>query len=100
MTGGNTRATVEGNSEQEVQSRLASVQVGVWLTVIVSVGCALYALETWDHPNRALILTIIGLGLTSAPLSRADPAHSGGDQRERDRALDALAGADGEHRAR
>ena len=56
MTGGETRAAVEGNSEQEVQSRLASVQVGVWLTVIVSVGCALYALETWDHPNRALIL--------------------------------------------
>ena len=73
MTGGNTRATVEGNSEQEVQSRLASVQVGVWLTVIVSVGCALYALETWDHPNRALILTIIGLGLTGAPLIRAMP---------------------------
>ena len=73
MTGGNTRAAVEGNSEQEVQSRLASVQVGVWLTVIVSVGSALYALETWDHPNRALILTIIGLGLTSAPLIRAMP---------------------------
>ena len=64
---------MEGNSEQEVQSRLASVQVGVWLTVIVSVGSALYALETWDHPNRALILTIIGLGLTSAPLIRAMP---------------------------
>ena len=73
MTGGNTRAAMEGNSEQEVQSRLASVQVGVWLTVIVSVGCALYALETWDHPNRALILTMIGLGLTSAPLIRAMP---------------------------
>jgi hypothetical protein len=48
--------------------RLASVQVGVWLSVIVCIGAALYALGTWDRPNRELILVMIGLGLLSAPL--------------------------------
>jgi diguanylate cyclase (GGDEF)-like protein len=47
--------------------------VGLWLSVIASMGCALYALETWDRPNRALILGVIGIGLFSAPVIRALP---------------------------
>jgi diguanylate cyclase (GGDEF)-like protein len=68
-----TLAATGGASEQEIQTRLASVKVGVWLSVIVCAGGALYALETWDGPNRALILLVIGLGLLSAPLVQALP---------------------------
>jgi diguanylate cyclase (GGDEF)-like protein len=68
-----TLAGSGGASEQEIQSRVASVQIGVWLSVIVCVGCALYAFETWDEQNRPLILGVIGLGLLSAPLIKALP---------------------------
>ena len=60
-------------AEQEIQTRLASVKVGVWLSVVVCVGGALYAVDRWEHPNRPLILAVIGLGLLSAPLVRALP---------------------------
>jgi diguanylate cyclase (GGDEF)-like protein len=73
VTGEKTLAGSGGASVQEIQSRLTSVQVGIWLSVIVCVGSALYALETWDQPNRTLILAVIGLGLVSAPLINALP---------------------------
>ena len=73
MRGDRSPQGAGGTSEQEIQSRLRSVQVGIWLSVIVSIGCALYALETWDRPNRALILAVIGIGVLSAPLIRALP---------------------------
>jgi len=60
-------------AEQEIQSRLASVKVGLWLSAVVCVGSALYAVETWDRPNRLLILATISLGLMSAPLVHALP---------------------------
>jgi diguanylate cyclase (GGDEF)-like protein len=60
-------------SEQEIQSRLASVNVGIGLTVIVCLGSALYALDHWGGPNRPLVLAVIGLGLLSIPLVRALP---------------------------
>lgn len=63
----------EGLSEHELQIRLTSVSVGVWLTVIVSLGAVPYALLTWDEPNRALILGVLALGLLSAPVIRAMP---------------------------
>jgi diguanylate cyclase (GGDEF)-like protein len=66
-------AGVGGVRDQEIEARLASVKVGIWLSVIVCLGSALYALETWDRPNRPLILAIIGLGLLSAPLVKALP---------------------------
>jgi diguanylate cyclase (GGDEF)-like protein len=59
--------------EPEIESRLESVRIAVWLSVIVSVGGALYAVETWGRPNRTLILAVIGLGLLSAPLVKALP---------------------------
>jgi diguanylate cyclase (GGDEF)-like protein len=60
-------------SEQEIQTRLASVAVGVWLSVIVCIGSALYAFQTWDRPNRALILAVIALGVLSAPVVKSLP---------------------------
>jgi diguanylate cyclase (GGDEF)-like protein len=62
-----------GASEQEIQTRLASIDVGVWLSVIVCLGGGFYALATWDEPNRVLILVTIGIGLLSAPLIKALP---------------------------
>jgi diguanylate cyclase (GGDEF)-like protein len=59
--------------DQELEARLASVNVGVWLSVIVCLGGALYALATWDQPNRLLILIVIGLGLLSAPVIKSLP---------------------------
>jgi diguanylate cyclase (GGDEF)-like protein len=59
--------------EQEIQSRLASVKVGIWLSIVVCIGGALYAIGTWDRPNRVLILAVTALGLFSAPLVRALP---------------------------
>src|SRR6266540_3228840 len=55
-------------SEQDIQQRLASVKIGVWLSVIVSLGGAIYALLTWDGPNRGLILALVTGGLLTAPL--------------------------------
>jgi diguanylate cyclase (GGDEF)-like protein len=68
-----TPDAAEEASEQEIKARLKSVEVGLWLSVIVAVGCAIYALETWDRPNRGLVLAVASLGLLSVPLIRALP---------------------------
>jgi diguanylate cyclase (GGDEF)-like protein len=73
VTGAKTAATRDPTSEQEIQSRLRSVDVGLWLSVIVSIGCALYAIDTWDRPNREWVLLVIGLGLLSVPLIKTLP---------------------------
>ena len=59
--------------EQQVESRLASIKVGIWLSVVVCLGSALYAVHEWHRPNRVLILAAIALGLLTAPLVRALP---------------------------
>jgi diguanylate cyclase (GGDEF)-like protein len=73
VTGAKTLAGAGGVREQEIETRLDSIKVGIWLSVIVCVGAALYAVENWDRPNRELILAMIGLGLLSAPLIKALP---------------------------
>jgi putative methionine-R-sulfoxide reductase with GAF domain len=73
VTGEITSLESDGVRELEFAARLRSVKVGVWLSVIVCVGGALYAVERWDQPNRELILVIIALGLLSAPLIRTLP---------------------------
>jgi diguanylate cyclase (GGDEF)-like protein len=60
-------------AEQEIQGRLASIGVGLWLSVIVCVGAAAYALHTWSEPHRDLILAATILGLLSVPLVWALP---------------------------
>jgi diguanylate cyclase (GGDEF)-like protein len=59
--------------DQDARTRLASVKVGIWLSLIVCAGAALYALETWDQPHRALILGMIGLGVLSVVVVRSLP---------------------------
>jgi diguanylate cyclase (GGDEF)-like protein len=60
-------------SEQEIQVRLATVNVGIGLTLIVSLGGLIYALFTWDQPHRTLITAIIVVGLLSALVVRQLP---------------------------
>src|SRR5688572_19615537 len=60
-------------SEQELEMRIATVDVGVWMTVIVSVGAGIYAFASWEGPNREAIVTISALGLLSAPFIRLLP---------------------------
>ncbi|HKH41515.1 MAG TPA: EAL domain-containing protein [Solirubrobacterales bacterium] len=54
--------------DPEFEARLASIKVGIWLSAIVALGGAAYALATWDDPNRGWILAAIGLALLSVPL--------------------------------
>jgi diguanylate cyclase (GGDEF)-like protein len=68
----------------EIRTRLASVKVGLGLSLIVCVGAALYALETWDQQNRDLMLIVIGVGLLSVPLIRALPLDRIVRSRQRD----------------
>ena len=60
-------------AEQEIRSRLDSIGVGIWLTVIVCLGAGAYALHTWSGPHRGLILAITVLGLLSVLVIRALP---------------------------
>ena len=52
-------------AEQEIQARLGSIRVGLWLSLVVCIGGAIYAIQTWDSQNRGLILAVIGLGVIS-----------------------------------
>jgi diguanylate cyclase (GGDEF)-like protein len=67
------REDIQDLSEQEVQVRIATVDIGVWLTVIVSVGAGIYAFATWDGANRETIVTVTALALMSAPFVRLLP---------------------------
>jgi diguanylate cyclase (GGDEF)-like protein len=60
-------------ADPEFEARMASVRVGIWLTAIVGLGGAAYALATWDEPNRTWILVAIGLAFLSVPLLRLLP---------------------------
>ena len=55
-------------AEQEIRSRLDSIGVGIWLTVIVCLGGGAYALHTWSGPHRDLIIAATVLGLLSVPV--------------------------------
>ena len=68
MTGLSQPAATGDVRDQEFETRLASVKVGTWLSALVCLGAAVYALGTWDQPNRSLILAAITIGLVSTPL--------------------------------
>jgi diguanylate cyclase (GGDEF)-like protein len=53
-------------SEAEVASRLATVRVGVALTIIVTLGAATYTLFTADLPHRPLIHAVLVVAALSA----------------------------------
>jgi diguanylate cyclase (GGDEF)-like protein len=52
--------------EHEIQVRLATVTIGIWLTVIVTIGSQAYAFATWSHPHRDLLTLISVFTLASA----------------------------------
>ena len=60
-------------AEQEIRSRLDSIGVGIWLTVIVCLGGGAYALHTWSGPHRDLIIAATVLPLLSVPVLLALP---------------------------
>ena len=53
--------------------RLSTVPIGIWMSVIVSVGSIGYALATWGEPNRDWIILVSAIGLLSAPAVRLLP---------------------------
>jgi diguanylate cyclase (GGDEF)-like protein len=66
-------ARADDVAEQEIRSRLDSIGVGLWLSAIVCVGGAAYALHTWSGPHRDLIIAATVIGLFSVPLILALP---------------------------
>jgi diguanylate cyclase (GGDEF)-like protein len=68
VSGVDSPAETGGVRDHEIEARLASIRVGIWLSAIVCLGCAVYALGTWEQPNRDWILAVIGVGLLSVPL--------------------------------
>ncbi|HKH22339.1 MAG TPA: EAL domain-containing protein [Solirubrobacterales bacterium] len=54
--------------DRETAARLSSINVGIVLSLVVSAGSGVYALATWDGPNRAAILAIAAIGLLTGPL--------------------------------
>ncbi|HEY1237705.1 MAG TPA: EAL domain-containing protein [Solirubrobacterales bacterium] len=62
MTRAITPVGAGGVLDEEIRARVASIKLGIWLSVIVCIGGAIYALGSWEQPNRDLILTAIGLG--------------------------------------
>ncbi len=73
MTVGSAPAGAGDVAEQEIRTRLDSIAVALWLSVIVCIGGATYALLSWSEPHRDLILVALGVGLLSVPLVRALP---------------------------
>ncbi len=49
----------------EVQLRLAMIRAGVWLTWGICATATLYAVFTWDKPNRELILALLAVGASA-----------------------------------
>lgn len=60
-------------SDTAYRVRRDSVRVGQWLTLVVCVGAAAYALATWDQPHRLLLTLILGLALSSVVLFQLLP---------------------------
>jgi diguanylate cyclase (GGDEF)-like protein/PAS domain S-box-containing protein len=54
--------------ESEIRVRMQSVRVGQMLTFIVCAGAQVYAIATWDRPNRALLTAIFAAAVLSAAL--------------------------------
>ena len=46
MTGESARTATGSVRDQEFETRLASIKVGTWLSTLVCLGCAVYALGT------------------------------------------------------
>jgi diguanylate cyclase (GGDEF)-like protein len=49
----------------DVRLRMATVRFGVWVTLAICSFGGAYCLFTWQHPNRALMLALLGAALVS-----------------------------------
>ena len=58
VTGVSTPTGSGGVRDQEFEARIDSVKVGVWLSLIVSIGSALYALEMSQRLDMVARATI------------------------------------------
>jgi putative methionine-R-sulfoxide reductase with GAF domain len=70
---GSYSGVTEGGILSDQQVRLETVPIGIWLTAIVSIGAAVYALVTWDQPHRDWLIGIAIAGLLTAPLIQLMP---------------------------
>jgi diguanylate cyclase (GGDEF)-like protein len=60
-------------TERQIAFRLASVRVGLGLTILAATGSAIYALATWGQPNRQTLLILAAAALASVPVILALP---------------------------
>jgi len=58
----------------EIRLRKASIDIAFWLTVVVCLTSFVYALLTWDQPNRALITVIFIVALVAVVGIKSIPA--------------------------
>jgi diguanylate cyclase (GGDEF)-like protein len=68
VPGETSPAAASDVSEQEIQVRLETITVGIWLTVIVVLGSQAYVWATWDGPHREVI-TLIGIAALFSSLA-------------------------------
>jgi diguanylate cyclase (GGDEF)-like protein len=66
MEAENPHLEVRTPADRETAARIATVPVGAWLTVIVTAGAQIYAVHTWDQPNRDLITALSIVAIASA----------------------------------
>jgi diguanylate cyclase (GGDEF)-like protein len=59
--------------ERQIAFRLASVNVALGLTVLAATGSIIYALATWEQPDRAALLFLASAAFVSAPIILALP---------------------------
>ena len=60
-------------TDQEVQARLTAAWVGIWLTVIVSLGAEIYALVTWNRAEPRAPPADHAIGLVTSPMIASLP---------------------------
>ena len=60
-------------AERQIAFRLASVRVALLLTLLAATGSAIYALATWEQPNRLTLMLLAAAALASAPIVLALP---------------------------
>jgi diguanylate cyclase (GGDEF)-like protein/putative nucleotidyltransferase with HDIG domain len=53
-----------GVSQEHLQAQM--IKAGVWLTMAACLTGALYALATWQHHNRGLLMALFGVGIATA----------------------------------
>ena len=50
-----------GGTDDEVDFRLSTVRTGAWVSVGFSLTSLVYFLQTWDQPNRDVLMLLVGI---------------------------------------